>query len=142
MRRKDREVMKTKKEYALELRSQRYNCCQAVACAFAEEVNIDQATLFRAAQGFGSGMGNMKGVCGALTGAVVLAGLKNSVEAIPSENMSTIQLSKEMSKRFEEKCGAIICGDLKGVSTGKMLCSCPDCIANAVEIVQEVLNIS
>lgn len=36
-----------------------YNCAQAVACAFAEEAGVDKATVFRIAEGFGSGMGTM-----------------------------------------------------------------------------------
>ncbi len=35
--------------------------------------------------------------------------------------------------------GAAICIDLKGVTTGRMLCSCDDCVANAVEIVGGLL---
>ena len=48
-----------------------YNCAQAVACAFAEEAGADEAMIFRMAEGFGSGMGTMQGVCGALVGAVM-----------------------------------------------------------------------
>ena len=44
-------------------------------------------------------------------------------------------------KRFEEKNGSTICRDLKGVDTGKVLRTCPGCIEDAVEIVQEVLGL-
>ena len=33
---------------------------------------------------------------------------------------------------FAELCGATICRDLKGIGTGKVLCSCEDCVRNAV----------
>ncbi len=132
-----------KKDKAIELHDRRFNCCQAVACAFAKEVGMDEATLFRAGEGFGLGMGGMDATCGALSGAVMLAGIKNSdgnVDA-PATKAATYALSKEMVKRFKEKTGSTVCRELKGVDTGKMLCSCPDCIRCGVEVVEEVLGL-
>ncbi len=132
-----------KRDKAIELHDRRFNCCQAVACAFAKEVGMDEATLFRAGEGFGLGMGGMDATCGALSGAVMLAGIKNSdgdVDA-PATKAATYALSKEIVKRFKEKTGSIVCRELKGVDTGKMLCSCPDCIRCGVEVVEEVLGL-
>ncbi|MBQ9990508.1 MAG: C_GCAxxG_C_C family protein [Lachnospiraceae bacterium] len=133
----------TKKEKAIELHDKKYNCAQAVACAFAEECGIDERLLFQANEGFGLGMGGTKGVCGALTGAIMLAGFKNSDGnlADPKTKGSTYQLSKEMLNRFEEKCKSTICKELKGLETGKMLCSCHDCILAGVEVAEEVLGL-
>ena len=41
----------------------------------------------------------------------------------------------------ENKTGGTICKDLKGVETGKVLCTCPDCIRAGVEVVEEVLRL-
>ena len=41
---------------------------------------------------------------------------------------------------FQEKCGATICKDLKGVETGAPLCPCPECVRNAVLALGEVLG--
>lgn len=132
----------TKKEKAIELHDKRFNCCQAVACTFAEEFGMDEQTLFKLCEGFGLGMGCMDGTCGALSGAIMLAGLKNSDGSLdsPATKADTYKISKEMLNRFREKCGSTICRELKGVDTGKMLCSCADCITNAVEVVEEVLK--
>ena len=46
-----------------------YNCAQAVACSFAEELGIDERELFRMMEGFGFGMGCME-ICGAVSGMV------------------------------------------------------------------------
>lgn len=133
----------TKKELAISLHDQKYNCAQAVACAFADEVNMDMETLFKACEGFGLGMGGMKGTCGAISGAVMLAGFKNSDGHIdnPGTKASTYQLSKTILEKFEEKNKATRCRDLKGIDTGCALRSCPGCIEDAVEIVQEVLGL-
>ena len=46
---------------------------------------------------------------------------------------------------MEGTCGALvgatICRDLKGVATGKVLCSCENCVRNAVQAASEALKI-
>ncbi len=132
-----------KKQYAIALHDKKFNCCQAVACAFAEEAGVDEQVLFKAGEGFGFGMGCAKGTCGALSGAIMLAGFQNSdgnLEA-PGTKASTYEISKKLFEAFEEKCGSTVCRELKGIDTGKVLCTCPDCICNGVELVQEVLGL-
>ena len=73
----------------------------------------------------------------------MLAGLKNSdgdLEA-PGTKASTYKISRSMTASFKEKTGAIICKDLKGIETGKMLCSCPECINAGVEEALEGLEL-
>ena len=110
--------------------SAKYNCCQAVVKAFADTVNVDEQTLLQMSAGFAVGMGCMEATCGALIGASLIAGLR-------TEGKSTVKLSKQMLKRFEELCGATICKDLKGVETGKVLCECTECVRNAVLAAEE-----
>lgn len=133
----------TKKELAISNHDKKYNCAQAVACAFSKETGIDEATLFKACEGFGLGMGCMECTCGALSGAIVLAGFKNSDGNTdnPETKAATYKLAAELVHRFKEKTGSTICRELKGIDTGKVLCSCPDCIMNGVEVVQEVLGL-
>ena len=132
-----------KKKEAITLHDQKYNCCQAVACAFAEEVGVDMETLFRAGEAFGLGMGGMQGTCGALSGAIMLAGFLNSDGDVsdPNTKADTYKLSKELVARFEQKTGSTVCRELKGMDTGHVLRSCPDCIRDGIEVVQEVLKL-
>lgn len=133
----------TKKEVAIDLHNRKYNCAQAVACAFAEEAGAGHELLFRLCEGLGLGMGCMEGTCGAVSGAVLLAGLKNSDgnTSDPATKADTYRLSKEIVQKFKEKNQAIRCHDLKGVGAGAPLRSCQGCIEDAVEIVQEVLGL-
>ena len=62
-------------ERAAMLHREGYNCCQAVACVFADAVGVDEALLYRIGEGFGAGMGTGRGVCGAVSGAAMIAGL-------------------------------------------------------------------
>lgn len=132
-----------KKEIAANLQLSGYNCCQAVICPFAEELGVDAQTVFKLAEGFGLGMADMNGKCGALVGAVMAAGIKNSDGNLddPKTKGSTRKIVKEMTKLFEERVGASICRQIKGVDTGTVLCSCTDCVRNGAVIVQEVLGI-
>ena len=124
-----------------ELHRKGYSCSQSVAVACADLVDVPKEILFKATEGFGAGMGTMDGVCGALTGGLLIAGLKNSTGNLiaPKSKSTTMKISKAMLTSFREKSGSIICRELKGIDTGKMLCSCPNCIKHGVEVVEEQL---
>ena len=63
-------------EKAVSIRAQgRGNCCQSVVLALADQTALSEAQLLAAASGFGGGMGNREGTCGALVGAGIVAGL-------------------------------------------------------------------
>ena len=132
----------TKQEKAIELHDRGCNGAQAVACASAEEIGVPEETLFAAAEGFGLGMGGMEETCGAVSGAVMLAGFKNSCAdpKNPKTKAATYQLTREITRQFAEKNHALVCKELKGLETGVVLRSCPDCIRDAVAIAEKVLQ--
>ena len=51
------------------------NCAQAVLCAFAPELHMDVDTLAHLASGFGGGVGRLRGMCGAVSGMCMAAGM-------------------------------------------------------------------
>lgn len=128
-------------EKALENHMKGFNCAQAVACAYSEVVGMDENTIFKMAEGFGLGMGGMQCTCGALSGAIMLAGLKESSGDInnPTTKASTYKLSKEIVEEFREKNTSVICRELKGVDTNVVLRSCDGCIEDAARIAYNVL---
>ncbi len=131
--------MSAKQDLAVELKNRtgdaHYNCCQAVACVFADEVGLDSDVLRKLGAGFGLGMGCMEGTCGALCGAEMILGLrKYNGKAIRND-------AADLHRKFVEKCGASICKEIKGVATKKILCSCDDCVRNAVEILEQEIMI-
>ena len=133
----------TNQERAASLHGNGYNCCQAVLLTFCNELGVDPVTAFKIGEGFGLGMGGMENTCGALSGAIMLAGLKNSDGDLdhPKTKAGTYRISRELTEAFKEKTGALVCRDLKGIDTGKVLCSCPKCIDSAVQIVEEILGL-
>lgn len=109
------------------------NCTQAVVKVFEDKLPIDEETLMKLTAGYAAGMGCMESTCGALIGAVMVAG-------ILTDGKGTLRISKELVQNFEHKCGATICKELKGIETGKVLRPCPECVRNAVLALGEVLG--
>lgn len=124
---------------ANELHKSGYNCSQAVACAFADKVDLDETALFRVTEAFGLGMGDMQSVCGALSGANLLAGLINSKGPETITKGATYRLARDMSELFRNKNGSTVCKELKGIETGETLRSCPGCIEDMVRIAAKIL---
>ena len=118
------------------------NCAQAVACTYCDLVGMDEVSMFKVTEAMGLGMGGMEGTCGAVTGACAIAGMLNSTGNIdhPDSKASTYKISKEITTRFKEQNGSLICRELKGVETGKVLRSCPDCITDAARILEDILS--
>ena len=54
-------------------------------------------------------------------------------------SFQVLALARTILPRFKELCGATACRDLKGIGTGKVLCSCDNCVRNAVLAVDEAL---
>lgn len=133
--------MDKKVQKALENHHNGYNCAQSVACAFAEDLGMDEKELFRIMEGFGFGLGCM-GTCGAVSGMTAVAGIRESDGNLgaPATKKASYKASKKMVKAFEDKIGSVICKDIKGVETGKVLRSCDGCVEDAAEIVDKYLK--
>jgi C_GCAxxG_C_C family probable redox protein len=116
------------------LHRQGYNCAQAAACVFADAVGMDEATLYKVTEGFGAGMGTGRGVCGAVSGAAVIAGLLNSdgnTGDPGNTKAATTRLSGTIQRKFAEQAQALICRDIKTGNNGQMFTSCTDCHKNS-----------
>ena len=123
-------TLEERMDYAARRKSE-MNCCQAVLVAFADRLGKGEDELKRLGSGFGSGMATMEGTCGALVGAIMVSSLL-SAEGEARNN------SRAIMSRFKELCGgATICRELKGIDTGKVLCSCENCVRNAVRAAGE-----
>ncbi len=127
---------------ALEFHSKGFNCAQSVALPFCEELGVDPAVISRVAEGFGGGMGGFELTCGALSGAIMVAGLKfadGNLEA-PKSKQNTYAVSKSIGKEFEKRCGSTICPVIKGLNGGEMLKSCNECIEEGIKLAIEAIK--
>ena len=127
--------METRKHIAAERkRCGSYNCVQAILCTYADKVGIDEDTARNIANSFGAGMGNMEGTCGALVGAGITWGMATKDRAKSMKGM------KQMMTKFQQRNGATQCKLLKGMGTKVILRECPDCVADAAEFLEELLD--
>lgn len=124
--------METRKHLAAE-RKKTCNCAQAVIATYADMVGITEQQAMNLGNAFGSGMGNMEGTCGALTGAAIIVGLATGDKLRSRKAMTKIMT------QFQERNGATQCKLLKGVGTGQVLRSCEDCVADASELLENEL---
>lgn len=99
-----------------------FNCAQSVACTYADLVGCDEETMFKMTEGLGLGMGGMQGTCGALSGACVLAGMKNSGGDLqnPTTKGQTYQLSREIVAQI----GAVLDADAVRLATSDIIPIC------------------
>jgi C_GCAxxG_C_C family probable redox protein len=85
---------------------------------FGELYGLDRSAALKLARAFGSGMG-MGRECGAVTGALMILGLKVQEASSEKETRYRVyDLVREFVRLFEEKRGTILCKDLLGVDTG------------------------
>ncbi len=91
-----------------------YGCAQAVLGAFCADFDLDEETALRISTGFGSGMGRLCDVCGALTGGFMVIGLKygkviTDGTKYGSNTEQTYALVAELASRFRQRYGTIKC---------------------------------
>ena len=68
--------MKSKAESSVDVFNNGFNCAQAVLTSHCQEYGLSDEMAKKIAGGFGAGMGYNSEVCGAVTGALMLIGLK------------------------------------------------------------------
>ncbi len=101
----------SKKETAMALFKQGYNCSQSVAMAFADEIGMTFDQVRRLTCGFGGGMGRMREVCGAVSGMTFV------ISAVYDEDKGKIyQRVQALAEKFREENGSIVCRELLGLS--------------------------
>jgi C_GCAxxG_C_C family probable redox protein len=105
-------------EKASQLFRQGYNCAQAVLTAFCDETGLDEETSVKLASSFGGGMGRLREVCGAMTAAFMVVGIKYGYTSPESQEQKAdhYQLIQDIAARFKEKNLSIICRELLDLS--------------------------
>ena len=103
-----------KKEEAINFFNNGCNCSQAVVMPYAEDLNIDHEIVERISVAFGGGMSKQGKVCGCLSGALMVIGLKYGEDSAKKvqQRINSYNQGKEMVVKFKEAFGATDCKDL------------------------------
>jgi len=104
---------------AVELFRQGFNCSQSVFAAFCDKFDMDEQTALRVSAGLGGGVGRMREVCGAVSGAAMVAGMKyGAVRGDDREKKSlTYKKVQEIAAEFKKTNPSIVCRELLGLSS-------------------------
>jgi len=129
-----------------------FSCSQAVLGTYCEQFGLDKKQACKISCGFGGGM-HIDQTCGAVTGAVMVIGLKygrtraDDVEA----KMKTAKMVAEFAKKFKERHGSVSCTELLGCNISTLegyqeakkrdlfKQVCPKYVISAAEILDEML---
>lgn len=110
-----------RKEKAMALFEEGYNCAQSVFLAFEDLHGIDRRKAAALSSSFGGGMGRLREVCGAVSGMFLAAGVlygydDPKAKEEKAEHYARIQ---ELAAAFEAENGSIVCRELLGLSVKK-----------------------
>jgi C_GCAxxG_C_C family probable redox protein len=131
-----------------------FSCSQAVLCAYAPRFGLDRELALRVSGAFGSGMGRTGATCGAVTGALMVIGLKYG-KINPEDDEAkekTYALVQEFVDRFRQRNRSTLCKELLGYDlstpagreqareTGISAALCPGFVRDAAEIIEQILE--
>ncbi len=140
-------------ENARDMFTSGFNCSQAVLTSFAGDFGMDEASAKRVAAAFGGGMGHMGKTCGAVTGAIMVLGLRYGMTANDGTQSNNTAYDKvqEFAKKFRANNGSITCLKLlgKGYNSREELMAaidkgipqkiCPGLVYDAATIVEGLI---
>lgn len=135
----------SKVKKAVECFEQGYNCSQAIFSTYARDLGIPTDKACKIASGFGGGM-RIDGTCGAVTGALMVLGLKFA-KGKDKPYDKIIKFAETFCKRnYSTDCQALIGCDIrtakgmtKASNEGLFDKICSKLVKDAAEILEEIL---
>lgn len=146
--------MKDKSGTAAAMVAGGWNCAQSVLGVFCEDLGMDKETALKLASGFGAGMARRQEVCGAVSGALMVLGLKHGQarEDDKAAKETTYRLGREVMDRFQAEFGSCLCRELlpgldlateaghqRYKAEGWSEKICQPCVRFAVRVLEEIL---
>ena len=112
-----KEELEARVERAVDYFMQGYGCCQSVVAAFADIYGLDEKLALKIAAGFGCVVGNLRMMCGAVSGLVMLIGLEEGqTEGADNEGKShCYKIVQQLLEESKQQNGSIICAEILGL---------------------------
>jgi len=146
--------MSEKTLFAAETFESGFNCSQSVLSVFAEDFGLTKDCCFRLASPFGSGIARRQETCGAVTGALMVIGLKygKGEHGLEADKANAYKLSQLLIDKFKVRHQSINCLELLDnldINTPEGMaeiqkrdlfrCNCSKYVQDAVELVESIL---
>ncbi len=112
--------MGEKAEQAKRLFRSGANCAQSVLVPFAAECGMSEEEAMRLASSFGAGMGRLREVCGALSAAFMVLGVKRGYACLDCKDVKDAHYAciQRFAAAFKDAHGSLLCRDLLGLGEG------------------------
>lgn len=145
--------MSTRTEVAATRFLSGYNCAQAVLYAFRDEAGLGEDLALKIPTGLGAGMGRKQEVCGAVTGGILVLGLRHGRGSTDDRSATeqTYLRTRELIDQFAAKHGSCLCRQLlqgydlateegqRRAKADSMLDKvCRPCVQTVVEILEQI----
>jgi len=132
-----------------------FACSQAVLAAFASDLGLPTDVALKLAAPFGGGIARRGEMCGAVTGALMVLGLKTGTISATDKDAKerTYDLAHQFLERFQARhaatdCRALLQCDIsvpselqRARAQGLFKTVCPTMVASAAEIVSELVKV-
>lgn len=144
-----------RKEKAMKLFEEGYNCAQSVFLAFEDLYEIDKKTAAALSSSFGGGMGRLREVCGAVSGMFMVAGILYGYDTPEAQKEKAAHYARiqELAAAFEKENGTIVCRELLGLTVKReapipeartkeyyQKRPCKELVGQAAEIMEQYIN--
>lgn len=131
----------------------RFTCSSAVFSAFSDDLGLDPEMAKKIACGFGAGISTTGNICGAVSGALMVIGLKyGKVQASDdAATEKTRALVRQFIHEFTARNGSINCTELLGYDlsdreafsaakeSGLFMTKCPSLVKDSADILERIL---
>lgn len=132
----------------------RFTCSAAVFSTFSKELGLDPDTAKKIACGFGAGVSKTGNICGAVSGAIMVIGLKYGKMETGDDAATekTRALTRRFITEFSKKNGSVNCTELLGYDLSisdeyarardeeLFVTKCPLLVRDAADIVENILK--
>jgi C_GCAxxG_C_C family probable redox protein len=143
----------TKSDEAATSYRKRFTCSAAVFSAFSEDLGLDPDMAKKIACGFGAGISKTGNMCGAVSGAIMVIGLKYGKTQADDDAATekTRALVRQFIHEFTEKNGSVNCRELLGYDLSNadeyekarerelFETKCPELVRDAAVILEKIL---
>ena len=131
----------------------RFTCSAVVLSAFSTDLGLDSDMAKKIACGFGAGISKTGNICGAVSGGVLVIGLKygKAVEGDEAATEKTRALVRQFMEEFTSRNGSVNCTELLGYDlsdpaayeqarqSGVFLSKCPALVRDAAGILEKLV---
>ncbi len=130
------------------------SCSQSILATYGIRLGLEEPLALCVASGFGGGMGRTGSVCGAVTGAMMVLGLRFGPKTADdtAARDRAYEMVRRFAEQFQQRRKTLLCRELlpcnigtpEGMAEARRLglfrTVCPEVVRDAAEILEQLLD--